>query len=517
MDKKVLRWNFVFQYGYVITNIINSLILLPFYLKRIDASTLGVWLATGNILAWMTLIDPGIGEVLQQKIAELLGRDEKTEIGKTIGSGLIASGCILLLAVIAGFVFYSLIGVIINKDVTRYPNLQIALFISIIATGMSLTSFSMSGINQGLQNASQVAISSIAANILFLIVNVSLLLLGFNIISIAFANMCRALFINIYNFTTLKHVLNKGGMQIIFEKLHFQRFIKIFSFTSVASIIGGLSASMDTIFLARFVKPSVITLFEINKRPVQLTGSLVGRHSVALMPTLSHAQGKNDQAGILNLIAVQFKYYSYAALFIALGLIFNYYDLITAWTGNGKYVGDTIIRFLAANFFFGLIGYFMSNVSYALGDIKVNSLINILRGLIMGVAFYFGSKYYGILGLVFVMFIGSITIDLPLFSYRLFKIGYLKPYLIKETLSLWIIVIPLALLAGIGSSFVVNRFMPHDLHSIKILVNGSLFTVLFAAIVFTLDRKLRENILETIRTFIKRSSLKSNEMVKEDY
>jgi O-antigen/teichoic acid export membrane protein len=194
MDKKVLRWNFVFQYGYVITNIINSLILLPFYLKKIDAATLGVWLATGNILAWMTLIDPGVGEVLQQKIAELKGKNLRDEIEKTIGSGLIASGIILLLAVVAGFVFYSLIGIIINKDVTIYHNLQIALLISIISTGMSLTSFSMSGINQGLHNASQVAISSIISNVLFLIVNVVLLILGFGIISIAFANLCRALF-----------------------------------------------------------------------------------------------------------------------------------------------------------------------------------------------------------------------------------------------------------------------------------------------------------------------------------
>ena len=108
------------------------------------------WLATGNILAWMTLIDPGVGEVLQQKIAELKGKNMKEEIGKTIGSGFIAAGAILVLAVIAGFVFYSLIGAIINKDVTVYHNLQIALFISIISTGMTLTSFSMAGIKPGL-------------------------------------------------------------------------------------------------------------------------------------------------------------------------------------------------------------------------------------------------------------------------------------------------------------------------------------------------------------------------------
>ncbi len=100
MDKKVLRWNFVFQYGYVLTNIFNSIILLPLYVKYIDSSTLGIWLATGNILAWITLTDPGIGDVLQQKIAELMGRNVNDEVGKTIGAGLFASSIILIISIL---------------------------------------------------------------------------------------------------------------------------------------------------------------------------------------------------------------------------------------------------------------------------------------------------------------------------------------------------------------------------------------------------------------------------------
>src|SRR6195952_4612608 len=113
MNKKILRWNFVFQYGYVLTNIVNSIILLPLYLKNIDPSTLGIWLATGNILAWMTLADPGVGGVLQQKIAELRGKKMYSEIGQTIGSGFIASGLILIISILAGFIFFFLIGSII--------------------------------------------------------------------------------------------------------------------------------------------------------------------------------------------------------------------------------------------------------------------------------------------------------------------------------------------------------------------------------------------------------------------
>lgn len=514
MDKKVLRWNFVFQYGYVITNIINSIILLPFYLKRIDAATLGVWLATGNILAWMTLIDPGIGEILQQKIAELRGKNLKIEIGKTIGSGLIASGFILLISIIAGLIFYSLIGVIINKDVSIYPNLQIALFLSIISTGMSLTSFSMSGINQGLHNASQVAISSIAANIMFLVINLTLLILGYGIISIAFANLCRAFFINIYNFSALKVVLNKENIKIIFENAHFKKFIRIFSFTSMASIIGGFSNSMDTIVLARFIPPFMITIFEINKRPIQLTQSLVGRHSVALMPTISHAIGKNDRTGIINLINKQFKYYSYAALFIALTFCFNYRDVIIAWTGKGKFAGNLIVYLLVANFFFSLIGYFMSNMGYALGDIKVNSLVNILKGVIIGILYYISAKHYGIPGIITVMLMGNILIDFSFFSYRLFKLGYLEISLVKHTLRLWAIIVPIVAVVGIGWNYVVNSLISPDMHIIKILLNGGVFTMLFFMIVLFVDNVLKHEVVGAIKRYLPFNLLqKKNEAI----
>src|SRR3954449_195549 len=116
MDKKILRWNFVFQYGWVLTNVFNSLILLPLYIKYINTNTLGVWLATTAILNWMTLADPGIGEVLQQNLAEYRGRKQYDEIGKSIGSGLVSSGIIVLVAIMVGYGCYFGLPFIIDKD-----------------------------------------------------------------------------------------------------------------------------------------------------------------------------------------------------------------------------------------------------------------------------------------------------------------------------------------------------------------------------------------------------------------
>ena len=501
MNRNILKWNFIFQYGYVITNIFNALILLPLYLHKIDASTLGLWLATGNILAWMTLADPGVGDVLQQKIAQLRGQNDVHEINLTIGSGIITALIILVVAIIAGIIFFFLIGTIINKDVSKYEGLQTALLLSIIATGMSLVSFSLSGINQGLQNSAPVAISALSANFVFLITNIILLYLGYGVISIASANLVRAVYINIYNFSALRKQLQREGLEIIYQISHLKKFIRIFSFTSLSRIIGGFSASLDMIVLARFIAPWMITIFEINKRPIQMSQSLLGRHSVALMPLISHANGKGNVREIKSLIYNQFSYYAYAVIFAAFCFVGNYKNLITVWTGAGKYAGNTVIYLLVASFFFTLIGYFMANMAYALGDIKTNSFITILKGIISGVLFYFAGKHFGLVGLLVAMVAVSIVIDFVLFSFRLHKIGYLDKIFAFSILRKWLIIIPVGGALSLALSRGVSYLIPLSMQITSLLLNGLAFLILFFLLLLAVDKNLKSLLQNVFRGF----------------
>lgn len=489
MNKKVLRWNFVFQYGWVITNIFNSILLLPLYLKHIDATTLGIWLATGNVLGWITLVDPGVGEVLQQRIAELRGRNENDEVGKMIGSGFIASGLVLLVSIGFGFLCYLFLGNILNKDISQYPHLSMAIILTVFSTGMSLVSFSLSGINQGMLNSAPVAIASLAANFLFLFINLAFLFLGFGVMSIAIANLCRGVFINLYNIAALLRLLKKVGLRVKYEYNYFRQFIKIFSFTSVSKIITGLSYSVDMIVLARYIAPASITLYEVNRRPVNISYSLVGRHSVALMPLISHAQGSGDRVAIAALINKQFKFYSYAAMFVGFMFFFNYSNLITAWTGRGNYAGTTITSFLIINFFIGLLGYFMANVGYALGDIKMNSLFNIVRSLCYGVCVFFAAKYYGIPGtLVVVLFVS--LMDFVFFNTRIYKLGYFDAAFFKNCFMLWLFIIPVSFAGGWGLQALVAHTLQGDIYFMRLIINSMLFTTYFILVVLIIDSSM---------------------------
>ena len=534
MNKKVLRWNFVFQYGWVITNVINSILLFPIYITHIDKDTLGLWVATSSILGWMTLADPGVGEVLQQKIAEMRGAmqsrttvdntttqahqlendksvpsdiitnyidtddqvAEKVEIGKSIGSGLMASAIILLISIIVGLVCYFTAGALINKDINRYPNLSMALLITIISTGMQLVSFTVSGINQGLHNSAHVAIASLTANVLFLIVNLLLLYAGMGLLSIALANLARALYINVFNFTSLLALLKRETTAIRFYKDHFKRFIRIFSFTSASKIISNLAGGIDMLVLARYIPPAQITLYELNRRPVNQSNSLIGRHSVALMPLISHSKGTGNKAYITDLIHRQFRLYIYIAVFAAFMFIINYKDLLILWTGKGTFLGYEALLMIVGGSIAYLLGYFMSNMNYALGDIKANSKYLMVKGLIYGVLMFFGAKYYGIFGTLAVGVSLSILGEFPYFCYRNIKLGYVVAGRLRAMLLMAAATIGLGALACWGCLYFINTFLATDSHLSKLLVGSTLFTTYYLAYILISDNEVRSLALE---------------------
>mgnify|MGYP003100149233 FL=1 len=88
-DKKnVVKWNFVFYLLEFLYTILVGIILVPLYLKYIPKDLYGFWLATGNILSILTLINPGFSDVIQQKVAYCYGLHDYKKIGLYTVSGI---------------------------------------------------------------------------------------------------------------------------------------------------------------------------------------------------------------------------------------------------------------------------------------------------------------------------------------------------------------------------------------------------------------------------------------------
>ena len=61
-------FNFLFNSTNSIVAIINGIVLVPIYFKFMSISTYGAWLATGNIVAMIGLMESGFASVITQKM-----------------------------------------------------------------------------------------------------------------------------------------------------------------------------------------------------------------------------------------------------------------------------------------------------------------------------------------------------------------------------------------------------------------------------------------------------------------
>ena len=66
-----------------------SLFTVPVNIAHIPLDVYGAWLASGNILAWATMIDPGFGLLTQQQVATTYGSGNLDGTGKIITGGVL--------------------------------------------------------------------------------------------------------------------------------------------------------------------------------------------------------------------------------------------------------------------------------------------------------------------------------------------------------------------------------------------------------------------------------------------
>ena len=83
----------------LLLSVATGFLLAPLVLRSVEPSLYGAWMATGNVLAWLAMVDPGTQAVLRQRAAEAFGRGDKRGVESAIGTGLAVNTVFSLLFV----------------------------------------------------------------------------------------------------------------------------------------------------------------------------------------------------------------------------------------------------------------------------------------------------------------------------------------------------------------------------------------------------------------------------------
>lgn len=495
---KTTLWNLFHLYFAVIISIIRAFLIIPLYLQFISADLYGAWLATGNILMWLTLIDPGVGNVALQKVSVAFGGNDKTTIKYVISSSILISFVIGALVLIFGFfITDSLISFVKIPKNIDHLHLRKAFNVGIITTAITLFLYSISNIIIGFQETKILGWIGNGSGLLALISNIILLFNGYQLLSISYAGLigvsCQAISYVILLFVLMK----REKISFAFSFQFLRNYGKIFSFTFLSNIFGTIAQNIDLILISRYVSLDKVTLLEMTRRPLKVIRNFAIVPSVAMLPTIAHLFGEQNLDNLRGVIEKSLRIFTFMFILIAFGFIAFNGSLLNLWLGSKYYIGDYLNFIVVLTFLFSTLSYVFYNFNFSLGRIKEISIFQMVKN-VFGILFLIvGGYFWKLEGIVFSGLLIIIVSEFWYFPYLLNKS-------IKFSASQINLFIKEILLSLFGSSIITCFFFMIKPETwISLMLTATLFTVLNIVLFLCISQQLRKTVVHYLKAPIR--------------
>ena len=487
--KRTVQWNIFFGYLTMFLSLVSGIFLVPLYLRYIPLDLYGAWLATGNILVWITTIDPGLSTLLLQRVGNAYGKNDVYNLRDFIMGG------VLLSVLIAGFIMA--IGLFSVRYVPGWlalpsdmdiPLLQKAFFIVVIGSSASIFSYSFRAICQGLQGSVGIGLIDVTVRVFGIILIVILLLNGFGLYALALGSL----------FTGIGAVLGLSGYllwRLMSEKIGFTfslrkipELAKLMSFTFMGRATGMIANNMDLFIVSRFLGPEIVPLLHLTRRVPKMATAFFDKPTSAFSPVISHLSG----AGEIDKARIALLRY-FRILFWLLGLVIGGCvalndDFVRLWVGSHLFAGQTINLIICGNLVLIVASSCFAILCVAMGNIKGSSLASMAEGLLFIPLIIFGTKYFGLLGAVLAPFIAKLATTAWYFPHSFSKLLKLSRKVRRD------IIREIFAIAAIGVPLTLCFFFIHPTGWLQFITLAITFCLFYGFGLYLISTQLRSEI-----------------------
>ena len=491
--KKTTKWNLVIRYCSITLAIVSGVVMVPLYLKFIPLDIYGAWLASGNILVWLSFIDPGLTVVLQQQIGFAYGKRDYQSLREIIFGGLLISTLISVTIIIIGLLLAPYLPLFLNIAHTNVSNNIIQAFsLAVIGTSLTLLSFSISAVNIGLQNSIGVGLISISVTLLSTILIAVLLFNGFGLLAIAYASVFSGVLYTLGQaiYLSRRLVVEKIGFKVTFN--NFKYLTKILSYSFLGRSASTLANNLDLLVVSQFLRPETVSVLAISRKVPDISKEFINQPSVAFQPAISHLMGSGEIEKARNTLTRLIRILYWMLCLVVGGLIALNDNFVTLWVGPHIFVGTSINLILCITLFFTVATACLRNICTALGDIKGNSIATLAQSLLFIPLVIFGTKYFGLIGAVLAPLISTLAVSVwyyPKSFSKLLNLSFkdYKSYLFETILPL----VAMLVLAFGFSLFQINDWL-------RFFFFLFLYCTLFVCFLYLASKNFRKEINEII-------------------
>ena len=376
-------FNYIFNSINAIVMIVNGIIMVPLYFKFMPVSTYGAWLATGNVVAMLGLIESGFASVITQKMSVAIAEKNENKFFQLAGANIYTALLMAIIFFLVGLSISPFIASWVNAEESIQHSITIAFIISLGSAAISLIVSLFGAFPQVWQETKAVGIITTVVNIVGVISLIIYLFKGFGVVSLAMAYLTRALLNLIGQGSWILMKWKKLKLpKPIFNLIVTKDLFKDCFYPFLSRTSGVIMGNSQSFIIAMFISPTLAAVYDITSKIAFVACNFVGMVNGSFFGLFSLTFASKNKKEINNLIKSVSTFFI-TALFSALlySLVFTK-SIVYFWVGLDKYGGDLLLTFIVIALLVTQLKQYFNNLLYTGGLINKSAKLDVISMII---------------------------------------------------------------------------------------------------------------------------------------
>ena len=354
---------------------VQSLVLIPLYLQRIDVSLYGAWLGTGEVLNAILSLDLGVSNLMVQRIAYAHGRSDRAVVAEWLGTGLIILCALGVVVLFVGLAISSILPSAFSLYGSTAQQLVNAFRVGLGASAILLVNGGFTAYFRAIQRPLHGAAGSVLGTLaMFATTAVALIRFDAGLMAIAYGLIARAVVSTAYSLCAMGMV--NAGERVgrpAFSRSVLSESLRIMP-TATAGGIGFVAASqLDLTIVGLFLGPVAATMLMLTRKLAELARALIAMVSFAVYGPFSHLVGASTSTRAQQVWGEIGRINAAVSICGAAAYVAGNAMFLSAWVPNGP-AGGLLLTVLIGTQLLVASEAFLRNVLYrATGAIEAGS------------------------------------------------------------------------------------------------------------------------------------------------
>lgn len=478
---KASIFNFLFNSINSIIIIINGIVMVPIYFHYMSVSTYGAWLATGNVVAMLGLLESGFASVITQKMSEAISQSDENRFRVLAGANILTAIMMSIAIFLLGLSISPFIADWVHVDTDVKRDIQVAFLIALCSSSINILVSLYGSFPQVWQETKYVGIVHTITSIVAIVLLPVFLISGLGVCSIALSYFSKAVLnLTFQGSWIIKTWKQKGIGKPVYTGKEFLSLTKACIYPFLSKLSGALMGNTQSLILAHFLNPAFAAIYDLTSKICGVACSFVSMANGSFFALFSLTLATKDKSKIDSVFANVNRFFVISLAIVALYSICFSEPICNYWVGLDKFGGVGLLIVVVVAKVVSQLKRYCNNILYTGGLINKSAKLDILCMLV----------YLGVL-VAIINSVQEYAIPLAtLVSELLFMIWYLRLMRIKLTIDTKSLLKNILKACAIIVPFIVVHYILQvDYHNLlKYTIYFILFTMLFLLVLYKTNK-----------------------------